>query len=79
MVGQEEAEYVIVLDLKEVLQSEQRVLKQHMIASWCSIESLSKKLREEVEKYEPSEAKRIVSYNSLKDMRAILDRKEEEN
>lgn len=77
MVGQEEAEYVIVLDLKEVLQSEQRVLKQHMIASWCSIESLSKKLREEVEKYEPSEAKRIVSYNSLKDMRAILDRKEE--
>jgi len=79
MVGQEEAEYVIVLDLKEVLQSEQRVLKQHMIASWCSIESLSKKLREEVEKYETSEAKRIVSYNSLKDMRAILDRKEEEN
>ena len=77
MVGQEEAEYVIVLDLKEVLQSEQRVLKQHMIASWCSIESLSMKLREEVEKYEPSEAKRIVSYNSLKDMRAILDRKEE--
>ena len=77
VVGQDDADYVICMDLKEVLKSEQRVLKQHMIASWCSMDALSKELREEVEKYEPSEANRAVSYNSLKDMRAILERKEE--
>jgi hypothetical protein len=78
VVGQENADYVICMDLNEVLKSEQRVLKQHMIASWCSTEAISKELQEEVEKYEPLEAKRIVSWNTMKDMRAILERKEEE-
>lgn len=77
LVGQDDADYVIVMSLKEVLQSEHRVLKQHMIASWCSTDALSKDLLEEVEKYEPSEAKRTVSWNTMKDVRAILDRKEE--
>ena len=77
VVGQDDADYVICMNLKEVLQSEQRVLKQHMIASWCSTDALSKELREEVEKNEPSEAKRIVAWNTMKDMRAILERKED--
>jgi hypothetical protein len=78
VVGQEDADYVICMDLNEVLNSEQRVLKQHMIASWCSTEAISKELREEVERREPLEAKRIVSWNTMKDMRAILERKEGE-
>ena len=78
VVGQEDADYVICMDLNEVLNSEQRVLRQHMIASWCSTEAISKELREKVEKCEPLEAKRIVSWNTLKDMRAILKRKEGE-
>ena len=65
------------MNLKEVLQSEQRVLKQHMIASWCSTDALSKELRAEVEKYELYEAKRTVFWNAMKDMRAILEKKEE--
>ena len=78
LVGQEEdADYVICMSLKEVLQSEHRVLKQHMIASWCSTDALSKELQEEVEKYEPSDAKRTVCWNTMKDMRAVLERKEE--
>lgn len=77
VVGQDDADYVICMNMKEVLQSEQRVMKQHMIASWCSMDCMSKELREEVEKCEPVEAKRIVSYNAMKDMRAILERKEE--
>jgi hypothetical protein len=78
VVGQEDADYVICMDLNEVLNSEQRVLRQHMIASWCSTEAISKDLREEVERCEPSEAKRIVSWNTMKDMRAVLERKEGE-
>jgi len=77
LVGQDDADYVIVMNLKEVLQSEHRVLKQHMIASWCSTDATSKELREEVEQYEPSEAKRTVSWNTMKDVRSILERKEE--
>lgn len=77
VVGQEDADYVICMTMKEVLQSENRVMKQHMIASWCSMDAMSKELREEVEKYEPSEPTRIVSYNTMKDMRTILERKEE--
>mmetsp|Transcript_13965 Transcript_13965/g.24910 ORF Transcript_13965/g.24910 Transcript_13965/m.24910 type:complete len:721 (-) Transcript_13965:174-2336(-) len=77
LVGQDDADYVIVMSLKEVLQSEHRVLKQHMIASWCSTDATSKELREEVEQYEPSEAKRTVSWNTMKDVRSILERKEE--
>jgi S1-C subfamily serine protease len=78
VVGQNDADYVICMDLNEVLSSEQRVLKQHMIASWCSTEALSKELRDEVEKYEPVEAKRIVSWNTMKGLRNILDKKEVE-
>jgi len=78
VVGQEDADYVICMDLNEVLRSEQRVLKQHMIASWCSTEALSKELRDEVEKYEPLEAKRIMSWNTMKGLRDILDKKEVE-
>ena len=77
VVGQDDADYVICMNLNEVLQSEQRVLKQHMIASWCSTDALSKDLREEVEQYEPSEAKRTVCYYTMKDMRSVLERKEE--
>lgn len=77
VVGQDDADYVICIDLKEALQSEQRILKQHMIASWCSTDALSKELREEVRVKEPSEAKRTVSWNTMKDVRAILERKEE--
>ncbi|KAL9185193.1 hypothetical protein ACHAXT_002970 [Thalassiosira profunda] len=77
VVGQEDADYVIVMNLNEVLQSEQRVMKQHMIASWCSKDALSRNLREEMVKCEPSKAKRTVSYNTMKDMRAVLERKEE--
>ena len=74
VVGQDDADYVIVMNLEEVLQSEQRVLKQHMIASWCSKDALSKELREEVMANEPSIEKRMVSWNSMKNMRAILDK-----
>mmetsp|Transcript_7137 Transcript_7137/g.17744 ORF Transcript_7137/g.17744 Transcript_7137/m.17744 type:complete len:725 (+) Transcript_7137:171-2345(+) len=77
VVGQDDADYVICMNMKEVLQSEHRIMKQHMIASWCSMDALSKELRKDVEKYEPSEAKRTVSWNTMKDMRAILERKEE--
>ena len=77
MVGQYDADYVICMDLNDVLDSEHRVMKQHMIASWCSTEAISKELWEEGERCEPLEAKRIVSWNTMKDMRAILKRKEE--
>jgi len=77
LVGQEhEADYVICMTLKEVLQSEQRVLQQHMIASWCSTDALSRELLEEVEKCEPSEAKRTVCWKTMKDTRAVLERNE---
>lgn len=76
VVGQDDADYVVVMNLEEVLQSEHRVLKQHMIASWCSKDAMSKELQDEIEKYEPSEAKRKVSWNSMKDMREILEKNE---
>ena len=78
LVGQEDdADYVICMALKEVLSSEHRVLKQHMIASWCSTDALSRGLLEEVAKREPSEAKRTVCFNKMKDTRAVLEKKEE--
>jgi S1-C subfamily serine protease len=77
MVGQDDADYVICMDLNEVLDSEHRVMKQHMIASWCSTEAISRELWEEGERCETLEAIRIVSWNTMKDMRAILKRKEE--
>ena len=45
-----------------------------MIASWCSTDALSKELREEIEKCEPDEAKRTVCWNTMKDMRTVLER-----
>ena len=79
LVGQEDdADYVICMTLQDVLKSEHRVLKQHMIASWCSTDALSQELLEEVEKCEPNEAKRTVCWHTMKDTRALLERKEEE-
>jgi S1-C subfamily serine protease len=77
MVGQDDADYVICMDLNDVLDSEHRVMKQHMIASWCSTETISEALWEEGKRCEPLEAKRIVSWNTLKDTRALLIGKEE--
>ncbi|KAL7537490.1 hypothetical protein ACHAXR_007846 [Thalassiosira sp. AJA248-18] len=77
VVGQDDANYVICMNLKDVLQSEERVLNKHMIASWCSKDAMAKELREEVEKYEPSEAKRVLCWNTMKAMRVILMRKKE--
>ena len=79
VVGQDDADYVICMNLNEILQSEHRVMNQHMIASWCSTDALSKELREEIEKYEPSEAKRMIAWNTMKGMRAILKKKDKES
>ena len=36
MICQEHNEQMICLDMKDCKESEGRILKQHMIASWCS-------------------------------------------
>lgn len=75
VVGQEDADYVICMKLDDVLSSEVKILKTHMIASWCSTDALSKELRDEVEKNEPIEAKRVVSYHTMKGIRDVLKTK----
>ena len=76
VVGEQGADYVICMSEQEVLHSEQRVLQRHMIASWCSMEVISKELREEVEKHEPSETKRRNAYHTMKGMRQVLERRD---
>jgi len=74
VVGEQDADYVICMSEQEVIHSENRVLQRHMIASWCSMEAISKELRDEVEKNEPSETKRRNAYHTMKDMRHVLER-----
>ncbi len=74
VVGEEDADYVICMSEQEVVHSENRVLQRHMIASWCSMEAISKELRDELEKNEPSEAKRRNAYHTMKAMRRVLER-----
>jgi len=74
VVGEQDADYVICMSEQEVIHSENRVLQRHMIASWCSMEAISKELRDEVEKNEPSETKRRNAYHTMMDMRHVLER-----
>lgn len=73
VVGEKDADYVICMSQKEVIQSENRVLQRHMIASWCSMEAISKELREELEAKESSEAKRRNAYHTMAAMRNITN------
>lgn len=73
VVGEQDADYVICMSEQEVVHSENRVLQRHMIASWCSMEAISKELRDEIEKNEPSESKRRNAYHTMKGMRHILE------
>jgi len=41
----EAAEYIICLNLKDVLQSERRIMDRHMIASWCSADAIPIEMR----------------------------------
>mmetsp|Transcript_12213 Transcript_12213/g.20102 ORF Transcript_12213/g.20102 Transcript_12213/m.20102 type:complete len:451 (+) Transcript_12213:210-1562(+) len=74
VVGEQDADYVICMSEQEVIHSENRVLQRHMIASWCSMEAISKELRDEIEKNEPSETKRRNAYHTMKGMRHVLER-----
>jgi len=73
VVGEKDADYVICMSQQEVIHSEQRVLQRHMIASWCSMEAISKELREELEAKESSEAKRRNAYHTMTAMRNITN------
>ena len=72
VVGQEDADYVICMGLDDVLSSEARILGRHMIASWASTDALSAGLRGEVEGREAVEAKRVLSWNSMRALRDVL-------
>jgi len=72
VVGQEDADYVICMGLDDVLSSESRILGRHMIASWASTDALSAGLRGEVEGREAVEAKRVLSWNSMRALRDVL-------
>ncbi|KAL7455369.1 hypothetical protein ACHAWC_006912 [Mediolabrus comicus] len=73
VVGEKDADYVICMSQQEVIRSENRVLQRHMIASWCSMEAISKELREELEAKESSEAKRKNAYHTMAAMRNITN------
>ena len=64
------------MNMQEVLQSEQRILHRHMIASWCSSDALSRQLREGVQKYASSEAERSVCWNTMGGLRTVLGREQ---
>ncbi|KAL7462426.1 hypothetical protein ACHAXS_002804 [Conticribra weissflogii] len=72
MVGLEEADFVICMKMQEVLETEQRILHRHMIASWCSTDALPLGLKEEVGDSTRSDAERAVCWKSLKSLRAVL-------
>jgi hypothetical protein len=74
VVGEEDADYVICMRQQEVIHSENRILQRHMIASWCSMEAISKELREDMERNESSEAKRRNAYHKMAAMRKVLER-----
>ena len=73
VVGDKDADYVICMKEEDVANAEQRVLQRHMIASWCSMEAISKELRDEIAKNEPSETKRRNAYHTMKGMRHALE------
>ena len=73
VVGDQDADYVICMREEDVANAEQRVLQRHMIASWCSMEAISKELRDEIAKNEPSETKRRNAYHTMKGMRHALE------
>ena len=58
MVNQEYCEQLICLDVNEVKEAEERILKQHMVASWCSAECFPPELKKDDDE---SETKTMVS------------------
>jgi len=58
MVNQEYCEQLICLDVNEVKEAEERILKQHMVASWCSAECFPPELKKDDD---DSEIKTMVS------------------
>ena len=58
MVNQEYCEQLICLDVNEVKEAEERILKQHMVASWCSAECFPPELKKDDD---DSETKTMVS------------------
>jgi len=72
MVGLEEADFVLCMKMQEVLQSEQRILHRHMIASWCSRDALPSGVQEVVGNSTSTGAEMSVCWKSLKNLRAVL-------
>lgn len=61
------------MKIQDVLQSEQRILHRHMIASWCSTDALSLGLHKDVKMCTRSEADRVVSCSTLSGVRLALE------
>jgi len=60
------------MKMQEVLQSEQRILHRHMIASWCSRDALPSGVQEVVGNSTSTGAEMSVCWKSLKNLRAVL-------
>lgn len=45
LVNQEYCEQLICLDTEECKQAEERIMKQHMIASWCSDDAIPPEMK----------------------------------
>jgi len=78
VVGLEDAEFVICMDMQEVCTAEPRIMSRHMIASWCSADALSKDLREEVERSVPEEAERNACWSTMAALRGAVNKGKDE-
>ena len=47
LINQEYCEQLICLDVEEVKKAEERILKQHMVAQWCSEDALPPEMKKE--------------------------------
>lgn len=69
---EEEADWVICMNMQEVAQSEIRILSRHMIASWCSTDAISRELYSEVEKMDIPDVEKSASWSTMGGLRKIL-------
>lgn len=69
---EEEADWVICMNMQEVINSETRILSRHMIAGWCSIDAISRELHSEVEKADFSVVEKNACWSTMRGLRKVL-------
>ncbi|KAL3795763.1 hypothetical protein HJC23_008250 [Cyclotella cryptica] len=67
-----EADWVICMNMQEVIQSESRILSRHMIAGWCSIDAISRELYSAVEKADCPLVEKNTCWSTMRGLRKVL-------